>query len=756
MSSSEPPDLRTCLEAASWRRLLAIMASHGLPASTRWHKTDLVDVLAAHLANPATLRPLLLDLSPAAQAALRALLPANGGLPVQSFSAAFGAIRPHQSWRRSAEAPASRQPWRDPASPAELLWYLGLLHLHPPKPAPGASQLVVLPADLLTILSELLLAPQAQQPLRLLLRPGRPADLAWHVALLLASLEAEPIRPLAGGWLPPRVLIGLAERAGFSLAALLTQPADEATAALPQPTTNYLPLAVQESEPVTGARSERRLPYLAMLHYLALAAGLIVGQQRFVLTVQGWRWLAAAPAERWRSLWQAWLAAPPALTTIFRFPWATVTPQGLTLVLAELSRLPLDAFTPLAQLVEQAHLRDSRNLLFQPYDQPRDVVAALVAGPLHWFGVVDLAESKDQPLVRLTLPGAWLLQLPDCGPPSFAPPQPCAARPADPDLVLVPPDVSPLHLARLAPLGDWLPAQPPAGVQALRLTAERIGLAVAGGLTLPQLYHILEEALGRPAGRRLRQRLRAWALAGQQVRIRRLTVLETADSALMGRLRSRKLVRRHLGEAISPTRSTVDPAGLPAVLQTLRNLELYAVAPPTAIQPAGNPQESQPGQPRQKPPGVPIDAGSAGLLYMAGLVYRGLGKHVPLHTPLSAEIMEDLSRHLSASQQEAAEYAARQVLDRIKAGLAGYLSLPAWQARSQQETILPIIEAAQAAGQDLALTYWSAGREQPVVRRVTPYWIEQREHILYLVAHCHLRGAERVFRLDRIITCAVV
>ena len=55
--------------------------------------------------------------------ALRTLLTAGGTLPVANFSQRFGSIRSVGPARLERE-----QLWRNPISPAENLWYLGLLY----------------------------------------------------------------------------------------------------------------------------------------------------------------------------------------------------------------------------------------------------------------------------------------------------------------------------------------------------------------------------------------------------------------------------------------------------------------------------------------------------------------------------------------------------------------------------------------------------------------------------------------------------
>ena len=84
---------------------------------------ELVDRLEETISTPARATVILDDLPGAEREALRALLAAGGTLPVANFSQRFGSIRSVGPARLERE-----QLWRSPISPAENLWYLGLLY----------------------------------------------------------------------------------------------------------------------------------------------------------------------------------------------------------------------------------------------------------------------------------------------------------------------------------------------------------------------------------------------------------------------------------------------------------------------------------------------------------------------------------------------------------------------------------------------------------------------------------------------------
>lgn len=769
------PALTTCLQQTSWRHLLAITERHGLATSARWRKAELVQTLAAHLALPSTLAAIIPQFDTAVYHALSTLLAADGALPAQTFQQTFGELHPYRPWQE--QATAVERPWLKPTSPAAYLWWLGLLYLDPPRPHPGQLQRVVLPADLRPLL-QTLLAPAPAQPRQILPRPGLPPDLAWQMALWLATVAAEPINPVRGGWLPPITLTHLAQRLGLDQAA------------------DFVP-----------RRSERQQPYLLFLHSLALAAELITTGSPLALTPLAWQWLAATPADRWQQLWQAWLTAPVAATRAFPLPWATLTPDARRQLLPHLHKLSVSHFTPLAHLVEQSHLHDPYGRLAQPVNSTQDVVAALCTGPFFWFGILDVAttytpslppttvvdvEDEVEPpepaaaipnlLVRLTPQGAWLLDIAGWGPPTFAAPARCATAPHTPELLLIAPQVQPSYLARLAPYCTWSPPAFPALTQRLHLDPARIGAAVAAGLAPAQLLQTLTAALGQPPSRRLSQRLRTWAAAGQQVQLQPLLVLTTADASLMGRLRSRKLVRRHLTTALSPTRSVVNGQTVAALVQTLRTLDLYVELPPASEpdretrRPGDKETRSQ--EDRVRDDGLmslsegssdalssdflssplPVSSSSqhTALLWLLLRVYQGLGAHVELPVAVPNDLLTMLRPLLSPAQQSAAESSAQQLLDHLARALHGYLRLPAWHLLEQRSDVLPTLEAALAQPQDLLISYWAGGRDEKTQRRITPYYLETQAGILYLTAYCHLRDDERVFRVDRIETATVL
>jgi predicted DNA-binding transcriptional regulator YafY len=65
---------------------------------------------------------------------------------------------------------------------------------------------------------------------------------------------------------------------------------------------------------------------------------------------------------------------------------------------------------------------------------------------------------------------------------------------------------------------------------------------------------------------------------------------------------------------------------------------------------------------------------------------------------------------------------------------------------------LPRIHAALAEHRTLRTRYYSASRDREDVREIDPYHLTLHNGGLYLVAHCHLRDAVRIFAVERMRT----
>ncbi|MCB0128408.1 MAG: hypothetical protein KDE58_39345, partial [Caldilineaceae bacterium] len=370
--------LRKLLRQLPSRQLYALLASHQLSIASSRPKEELVATLHAHLITPTIVPAIIAQLDTVAKDGLRHLLATQGTLPVNTFEARYGPLRPYRPWRKDEQA-GDPEPWLAPISATETLWYLGLIYRDPPKRKPGVVQCYVLPVELMALIADALGShaedgePVAQSDGRAVIGyPGRNGPLDHHLAIWLATvhagLDGKGVKPVHKRWLPPSVVALLCTRLGLD-----------------------------QEVGFTPIRSERHHPYLAFLHYLALAADLVaVMPTAFQLTPTAWQWLAADREDRRRQFMDAWQQAPAAAAHPFDFRWEPLSLQARAFVTTQLSHLPVDGQIPLQQVVEQWHLSDAFHLLPDSrladwHDEATlfDPLTALICGPLHWLGLVE-------------------------------------------------------------------------------------------------------------------------------------------------------------------------------------------------------------------------------------------------------------------------------------------------------------------------------------------------------------------------------
>jgi hypothetical protein len=113
--------LKQCLMDTELTHLRIIARLWGLEVKATRH-LEIAAELARSLADPAHAAETWEHLSDNERAAMQAVLSAGGMMPAAAFRRRFGEIRPIGPGRLEREAP-----WRNPISPAEGLWYRGLI-----------------------------------------------------------------------------------------------------------------------------------------------------------------------------------------------------------------------------------------------------------------------------------------------------------------------------------------------------------------------------------------------------------------------------------------------------------------------------------------------------------------------------------------------------------------------------------------------------------------------------------------------------
>ncbi len=155
---------------------------------------ELAEKLEETIGTPARATAQIEALPAAEREALRALLTADGTLPVANFSQRFGSLRSVGPARLERE-----QLWRNPISPAENLWYLGLLYRGFEQLPNGAMREVFFaPAELLPLLPLLKAPDRSGEPLEIATTPAdiRSSDetLADDLCTILSHLHNNFVR----------------------------------------------------------------------------------------------------------------------------------------------------------------------------------------------------------------------------------------------------------------------------------------------------------------------------------------------------------------------------------------------------------------------------------------------------------------------------------------------------------------------------------------------------------------------------------
>jgi hypothetical protein len=719
MEEKMATDLLSCLQAQRWHFLRSLARANGWPFDSNLSLAQAANHLGALLSRGATFPDLWSALSAEARSALVALLEAGGYLPQEEFVHRFGPVRRYRPWRPDA----SPAPWEAPQSPAEAVVFRGLAYRVNLGTAKRPAWAAVLPDEFhapLTALAQLVPAPVSAS-----LQPPPPPSahpaLAGDLFAFLSLLHRRDVRPIWGRWLPPTAL-------------------------------RELNRFLSRSEALAGVRSERDAPYLAFLHYLAERAGLVhLSGHVLKPTLVAHEWLAAPSGERLARLWTVWTeedAANGELWQCYRLPGWTLEntlprfrrllehlarrPPGHGLPTADLLDRLADADPPLFRVASYTHwagLSEETRAEYQA--EVRAFLTELLDGPLTWFGVLD----GDPP--ALTPLGAALLGREDGRWPE-APP--LASLAVSPRLVETDAGASAIRLT--APPGLPLPARlalealvPPNPAHPGRydLTRPRLLQALQKGHTVEGIVNNLEGAAADPLPLAVVGAIYRWAEEQERLAVRQVVLLEAQDPELLQALARPKRIRETLGETLSARAVRVHADRLPALLRRLAARGYY---PRLDIPPTPGPS--------------PVHGrgdGEGAIIAVALRVYAELADalNLPLRPPHA--LARAWIENLSLPQRDAAERAVAEALDHLRraAPPKGDYRLP-----PPTGPLLDALEQAIAEGATVEMRYYTAGREHEMTRRVDPLRLEWRGEVAYLVAHCHLRGEQRVFRVDRI------
>jgi len=539
--------LRQCLLDTVLARLRAIARFWDIELTTTRQREGALE-LAEAMDDPQAVARVRESLPPEERQALDALLAGGGHMPQRVFGREWGEIRTMGAGRMERE-----QPWEQPLSPAEGLWYHGLLFRSFEQGPDGAYEAVFVPPEIQAHLP----APAVQGP---------------HIALEPAPEPA----------------------AVFSTADLLV---DDACTLL-----SY----VQNQRPrLTSGRQWPRRHQARLRHRLRIA-----DPERFALLSHlaqsiGWlieggsgnlrlepeavtTWLKDTPFHQQCALAETW-RDDPTWNDLFHIPslqpedtgaWRNDPVLARQAILRHLEACTpdtwyrLDAFTAAVREVdpdfqrpsgdyETWYIRDRGTGVylsgFESWDAVEGrLIGYVIARPLTWLGLVDLGVDQqvqpgdpDQPptAFRLTAAGAAFLDLADPPPP----PQPQSSRLRTGFTVSVP-AARRYERFQIARVADWVGS---GDRFTFRLTPGSLERARQQGISIARVLEFLDEVTDAPIPGTLKAALSRWGNRGTEAWLERAVLLRLVNEELMRQATTSRQVGHLIQEQLGPTTAIV-------------------------------------------------------------------------------------------------------------------------------------------------------------------------------------------------------
>jgi hypothetical protein len=520
--------------------LIQALSDHDLPTLRiigEWYELDLTG-----LQKPACVKALSESLSqidmpeeitylpPEESSAFMAVIEAGGRVPVGAFERNHGTVRQMGPGRMERE-----EPWLDPVSPAEALWYRGFLYrafdddeessfnefYYLPNELHGQFSIGALNANGEQIESEILLnpipAPEAFEP--------SPNNVVDDLTALFASAQLEP-------------------------------------------------LVEDNLSRISHLLLNRDLDRLSLLYTLSWEMKLLRPTNQGARPTRGVvAWLRQNRERQWRELVDHW--SRTSWSELYHTPGIECE-GGSWEHDPILARTALFGFLPrdqmwyrLADLVniikenqpdfqrpggnyDTWYIRDKRNNEYLAGFRSWDFVEGrqltyTFHGPLSWLGLVDLAQEgmADDLCFRLTPEAiAWLNNEP-VSEESIS--MPIVVR--DDATLLVPANALSYHrfqVARIAEAETPVPGKP----FAYRLTPSSLEQSQKQGIEPPRVLRFLEEASGRPLPASTRRAIERWAEKGTEARLENVVILRVRDREILDKLRANPKTQPFIAETL--------------------------------------------------------------------------------------------------------------------------------------------------------------------------------------------------------------
>ncbi len=467
-------------------------------------------------------------LSPEETAALKDLIAEGGQMPVAAFNRKHGEVRLMGPARLERE-----EPWLDPVSGAEALWYRGFLFRAFDETADGLMEFYYLPDEMMAQFpqvngaAETAVSPQAASALPAKAKPERYETAVIHAVDDLTTL-------LAFAQTAPELLVQA----------------------------NALSAYLQNGSP------DRQSLLMTLADEMGLLRHTDGGLRPTRTAID---WLQQSRESQLQELANAWsssiwndLCHTPGLRCEGE-GWSNDPLLARTTLLAQ---LPPDrdwySLDDLAALIKENdpdfqrpdgnydtwYVRETASDAYVRGFSNWELVEGrllrfLVQGPLFWLGMVETAVSHFPPLFRLTERALhWLKDMP------AAPDAVRVPLVVQPDgVVLVPHNASRYQRFRVARIADMQPVEP-GQPYAYRLTPQSLAQAKEQGIEPDRILTFLAEASDRPLPGSVKRAVSRWQERGVEGRLEAAVILRVKEAAILETLRTNPKTRDLLGESL--------------------------------------------------------------------------------------------------------------------------------------------------------------------------------------------------------------
>jgi len=476
--------------------------------------------------------------SPEETDAFNELIAAGGRIPVATFSRKHGEVRMMGPGKLERE-----EPWFDPISTAESLWYRGFLYRAFDETSDGLMEFYYLPAEMMAQFSQ---------------------------AVVTETVEAEPEMARAIAPVPaPDVYETAVTNAVDDLTTLL---------AIAQTTPELLDSPLSLSRYLQNSDSDRQSLLMTLADEMGLLRhtdnGLRPTRTAVSWLQQGREIQLQEMANAWSSsIWndlchtpglhcegEGWSNDPLlARTALLEKLELTDDWYSLKMFVAHVKKTNPDFQRPDGNY-ETWYVRDLQSDAYVRSFANWDLVEGrllqfLFQGPLFWLGMVETGTSAtNQPLFRLTRRGLnWLK---DVAASENEIPVPLVVQ-ID-GTILVPSNGSRYQRFRAARVGEMQPVEQ-GQPYAYRLTPQSLVHAQEQGIQPDRVLSFLAEASDRPLPVSVKRAISRWQERGVEGRLETAVILRVKEAAILDTLRANPKTRDLLGESLGDLAVIVRP-----------------------------------------------------------------------------------------------------------------------------------------------------------------------------------------------------